>query len=142
MAGDGNDFWGTLVLGYGRSPRAFGPKVHCPRVRRGIVTAVAGLVLAGCGSSGLQGTLDWSGSPDVRANAASGVVANTTGHGVDLNPRAMRLLDADGRKVAGRFRVGDRRLSAHASTPLSVTWRSGKPVRIDYGSGALALPSG
>jgi hypothetical protein len=54
----------------------------------------------------------------------------------------MRLLDADGRKVAGKIEVGKDPLPAHGSTTLRATWKSGKPVRIDYGSGTLALPSG
>jgi hypothetical protein len=71
-----------------------------------------------------------------------GSVRNTTSHSVSLDPKSMRLLDADGRKVAGRIRTGATRLAAHASTTLRGTWRSGKPVRIDYGTGTLALPSG
>ena len=33
------------------------------------------------------------------------------------------------------------RLAPGEAAPLVGTWKSGKPVRIDYGAGALALPS-
>jgi hypothetical protein len=78
----------------------------------------------------------------VSAHAVNGSVRNSTGHSVALHPKAMRLLDADGRKVAGKITVGKDPLPAHGSTTLRATWKSGKPVRIDYGSGTLALPSG
>jgi hypothetical protein len=111
-------------------------------VRRGICIALAGLALAGCGGTGLRGTLEWSGSPSTGPQSVSGTVRNTTSHSVDLNPGAMRLLDKDGRSVAGRIEVGAQRLAAHASTRLTARWKAGKPVRIDYGAGTLALPSG
>ena len=110
-------------------------------MRRTTVIGLAALLVAGCGGGGLRQTLEWKSGPDLTAHAASGVVENTTGHDVDLDPKAMRLLDADGRKVPGRFQVGESTLAAHASTPLRATWKSGKPVRIDYGTGALPLPS-
>ena len=100
------------------------------------------LAVAGCGSGGLEGSLAWQSGPATRAHSAGGVVRNTTGHSVDLDPHSMRLLDADGRKVAGHFGLGATHLPAHSTTTLSVTWKSGKPVRIDYGSGALRLTTG
>jgi hypothetical protein len=104
-------------------------------------------VLAGCGGSGLQGTLAWKHKPAVftrpgsSSHSVAGFVRNTTSHAVDLDARQMRLLDADGRKVTGRIQLRSAHLPAGASTALAATWRSGKPVRIDYGAGALALPS-
>jgi hypothetical protein len=112
--------------------------------RAGIVLLVA---LAGCGSSGLEGTLQWRADPRIRANgsaggaSATGVVHNTTSHSVSLDPKRMRLLDDHGRKVTGRIRVGQPELGAGSSTLLTARWKSGKPVRIDYGAGTLALPS-
>ena len=96
---------------------------------------------AGCGSGGLRGSLEWSTGPVVHAHSASGVVRNTTGHSVDLNPHALRLLVDNGRKVAGHFSVTQTHLAKHATSALAVTWKSGKPVRIDYGAGALVLTS-
>jgi hypothetical protein len=113
-----------------------------PAVRHAIAIGAVGLVLVGCGSEGLRGSLEWSDGPSVTAHSARGVVRNTTGHTVELDARALRLLDADGRKVAGgRFSVARPSLEPHATTSLEARWRSGKPVRIDYGSGALAIPS-
>ncbi|MFL5893728.1 MAG: hypothetical protein ACJ76Z_01280 [Thermoleophilaceae bacterium] len=109
---------------------------------RVLAIALAAAVVGGCGGGGLQGTLAWQGQPQASSNAAGGRVRNTTSHAVDLNPKTMRLLDADGRKVAARFQVGSSRLPAHALTSLRVRWRAGKPVRIDYGQGTLAIPSG
>ncbi|MFL5840426.1 MAG: hypothetical protein ACJ77Z_08240 [Thermoleophilaceae bacterium] len=102
--------------------------------------AAAAFAVGGCGS-GLEGTLAWKSDPVAGAHAVSGSVRNTTSHPVSLDPKAMRFLDSDGRKVAGRIRTGTARLAAHASTTLRGTWKSGKPVRIDYGTGTLALPS-
>jgi hypothetical protein len=105
----------------------------------------AGLVavaLAGCGGGGaIEGTLAWKSDPVVGTHSANGSVRNTTSHAVALNPKSMRLLDADGRKVNGRISAGSDPLPAHESTTLRATWKSGEPVRIDYGTGALALPS-
>lgn len=109
-------------------------------MRRAAVTAAL-VLLAGCGSTELQGVLTWKGEPTVRSGSASGQVENTTSHSVDLNTKAMRLLDDHGRKVAGRFTVGTGVLRAHSTTSLGASWKSGKPVRIDYGAGTLALPS-
>jgi hypothetical protein len=53
----------------------------------------------------------------------------------------MRLLDDRGNRVPGTFRVDQTKIPAGASTSVSATWKSGKPVRIDYGAGTLALPS-
>jgi len=108
-------------------------------VRHAIAIAGVALVLAGCGSGGLRGSLEWSDGPSVSGRSVSGTVRNTTGHTVDLNPHALRLLDENGRKVKGRFSVGQTTLPAHAKTTLEARWTSGKPVRIDYGSGALRL---
>jgi hypothetical protein len=103
---------------------------------------VALAVVVGCGSgSAIEGTLGWTSAPAVGMHAVNGTVRNTTSHAVTLDAKAMRFLDGDGRKVAGRIRTGTPRLAAHASTTLSGTWKSGKPVRIDYGTGTLALPS-
>jgi hypothetical protein len=109
------------------------------RMRRaGIVLLVA---LAGCGGSGIEGTLQWEQPPSVAAGALNGSVRNTTSHSVSLDPKAMRLLDDRGKKVTGRIRVELAELASGASTTLRATWKSGKPVRIDYGAGTLALPS-
>jgi hypothetical protein len=110
-------------------------------VRHAIVIAVVGLAVAGCGSGGLRGSLEWSQGPSVSGHSASGVVRNTTGHTVELDPHALRLLDDEGRKVKGRFSVGKTSVPSHGTTRLEARWRSGQPVRIDYGSGALAIPS-
>jgi hypothetical protein len=103
--------------------------------------------LAACGSSAIQGTLAWREDPMLSVNradgsrTASGFVRNTTSHSVTLDAKSMRLLDADGRKVRGRVRVGAASVAPHATARLRATWKSGKPVRIDYGTGTLALPS-
>jgi hypothetical protein len=100
------------------------------------------VVLAGCGGgSAIEGTLAWSSDPVVGPHSVEGSVRNTTSHSVALDPHAMRLLDASGRKVRGRFTVAQQHVEGGASVRVSATWRSGKPVRIDYGTGALALPS-
>src|SRR3954454_16326502 len=110
--------------------------------RTGILLAV---VLAGCGSGGLEGTLEWKAPPRVTAHALSGSAHNTTSHSVTLNSKTMRLLDDHGRKVTGRIRVngasGSTSLDSDGTARIDAAWRSGKPVRIDYGTGALALPS-
>jgi hypothetical protein len=111
-------------------------------VARSIGIALLAVALAGCGSGGLRGSLAWSGSPSLRAHSASGIVRNVSGHTVDLDPHALRLLDADGRKVAGTFSVARAHISRHETTRLTVHWRTGKPVRIDYGAGTLRLTSG
>jgi hypothetical protein len=103
---------------------------------------VALAALAGCGNSGIEGTLEWAQEPSVSAHALVGRVGNTTSHSVTLDPKSMRLLDDRGHRVPGRIEVGVSELAANASTRLGATWKSGKPVRIDYGAGALALPSG
>jgi hypothetical protein len=100
------------------------------------------LVLAGCGNSGIEGTLAWRQDPTGGAGGVSGQVQNTTSNTQALNPKSMRLLDDHGRRIAGRIRVGTRSLGPHASTALTARWKTGKPVRIDYGAGTLALPSG
>lgn len=98
-------------------------------------------MLAGCGSSGLEGTLDWAQPPVVSGRSVSGVIRNTTSHSLTLDAKAMRLLDDHGRKVDGRIRVEQSVVGAGASTRLSAGWKSGDPVRIDYGAGTLALRS-
>jgi hypothetical protein len=106
------------------------------------IAGLVALVLAGCGSgSAIQGTLGWNSDPVVGPHSVKGSVRNTTSHSVALNRQSMRLLDADGRKVKGRISAGSDPLPAHGSTTLRATWRSGNPVRIDYGTGALPLPS-
>src|SRR4051794_38886868 len=100
----------------------------------------AAVVAAGCGS-GLEGTLAWTSDPVVAAHSVNGSVKNTTSHSVAVGAKTMRLLDADGRKVSARIRIGSSRIPAHGTTTLRATWKSGKPVRIDYGTGTLALPS-
>jgi hypothetical protein len=99
------------------------------------------VVLAGCGGGGIEQTLDWAQPPAVSSHALTGRVRNTTSHSVTLDPRAMRLLDDGGRRVRGRIEVGARELAGGAATRLRAHWMTGKPVRIDYGSGTLALPS-
>jgi hypothetical protein len=104
------------------------------------VACIGLFVLAGCGS-GLEGTLAWDGDPSLGPHSLNGSLKNTTSHSVAIGPKTMRLLDSNGHKVSARIRVTAGDLSAGASTPLRATWKSGKPVRIDYGSGTLALPS-
>jgi hypothetical protein len=106
--------------------------------RAWIVLLVA---LAGCGSGGIEGTLQWAQPPAVSAHSLRGSIQNKTSHSVSLDAKSMRLLDDRGRKVAARVRVANGELAAGASTRLNATWRSGNPVRIDYGAGTLALPS-
>jgi|SRR3954452_9432892 hypothetical protein len=106
--------------------------------RVGIVLLVA---LAGCGSSGIEGTLSWKQAPSVVGRSVNGSIQNTTSHSVTVVPKSMRLLDDRGRKVAARIRVGRSELGSGEATRLRATWKSGKPVRIDYGAGTLALPS-
>ena len=106
--------------------------------RAGVVLLVA---VAGCGSSGIKGTLQWEQPPTVSARALSGSVQNATSHSVTLNAKSMRLLDDRGKKVAGSIRVDREELAAGESTGLRATWKSGDPVRIDYGAGTLPLPS-
>jgi hypothetical protein len=106
--------------------------------RVGIVLVVA---LAGCGGSGLEGTLQWAQPPSVSGRSVSGTVENTTSHSVSLNPKSMRLLDDGGEEVDARIRVGRSELASGDSTSMRAVWKSGNPVRIDYGSGTLALPS-
>jgi hypothetical protein len=111
-------------------------------VRRAIGIVVLAAAVAGCGSGGLRGSLEWQAGPRLGPHSATGVVRNTTGHTFDLDPHAMRLLDDDGRKVDGHFSITQPQLAAHAATRLEVSWRTGKPVRIDYGAGTLRLTSG
>jgi hypothetical protein len=99
------------------------------------------IVVAGCGGSGLEGVLQWEGDPNVAARALNGTIRNTTDHAVDLDAGAMRLLDADGRKIKARFRLDREEVPRGGQTRVRVTWKAGKPVRIDYGAGTLALPS-
>jgi hypothetical protein len=106
--------------------------------RVGIVCLVA---LAGCGGSGIEGTLQWEQPPTVSGHSVSGSVRNTTSHSVTLSPKSMRLLDDGGKKVAGTIRVDRSAIASGDSTGLRAVWKSGNPVRIDYGSGTLALPS-
>lgn len=107
--------------------------------RAGIALVV---VLAGCGGSGIEGTLQWAQPPAVSGRSLSGSIQNMTSHTVKVDSKSMRLLDDRGRKVAGRIRLnGSDRLPSGASARLTATWKSGQPVRIDYGAGTLALPS-
>ena len=99
------------------------------------------VALAGCGNSGIKGTLDWARSPVVSAHALRGSVHNTTSHSVTLDAKSMRLLDDRGKSVGARIRVATDKLASGASTSLTATWKSGTPARIDYGAGTLALPS-
>lgn len=104
------------------------------------VVSVFALV-AGCGSTALQGTAAWVGAPRVSPHSLSGDIRNTTSHSLSLNARSMRLLDDRGRRVSGRIQVGSESVPAHGTTSLRASWKTGKPVRIDYGEGTLALPS-
>ena len=108
---------------------------------RGLIGIALVVAFAGCGGSGLEGTLDWTQPPSVSARSLNGSIENKTSHSVSLDSSAMRLLDDRGRKVAGRIRVESSRLASGSSTSLTATWKSGDPVRIDYGAGTLALPS-
>ena len=109
---------------------------------RAVAILVLALAVGGCGSSGIEGTLAWVNDPAVSPHALNGTARNTTSHSVTLSAKGMRLLDADGKKVAARFRLSKERLEKGGTAVVSATWKSGKPVRIDYGSGTLALPSG
>jgi hypothetical protein len=108
-------------------------------MRRAGIVLVA--VLAGCGSSGIEGTLQWEQPPSVSGRSLNGSVQNKTSHSVSVAAKSMRLLDDRGNKVAGRIRVERPKLASGESTSLTATWKAGKPVRIDYGAGTLALPS-
>jgi hypothetical protein len=108
---------------------------------RGALAVFLLIALAGCGNSGLEGTLDWAQPPSVSAHAVNGTIKNKTSHSVTVDAKSMRLLDDRGRKVGGRIRVATDSLASGASTRLTATWKSGDPVRIDYGAGTLALPS-
>jgi hypothetical protein len=105
------------------------------------VFIVLAVLLVGCGGSGLEGTLQWEQPPAVSGHSVRGTVQNTTSHSVTLSPKSMRLLDDRGEKVDGRFIVAQEKVAAGSSTSLRASWKSGNPVRIDYGSGTLALPS-
>jgi len=115
-------------------------KVHLRGMRLAASLFVL-VALGGCGNSGIEGTLRWQGTPRVAGRELTGRVRNTTSHTVTLDAKSMRLLDDGGKKVPGRIRVGAEQLAARASTSLSASWKAGKPVRIDYGAGTLALPS-
>jgi hypothetical protein len=108
-------------------------------MRRALTVLVVALV--GCGGGGLKGTLQWEQPPTVSGHSVRGTVNNTTSHSQTLSPKSMRLLDDRGNRVPGTFRVDQTKIPAGASTSVSATWKSGKPVRIDYGAGTLALPS-
>jgi hypothetical protein len=112
------------------------------RIAIGLLALALALGVGGCGAGGLRGSLEWQGAPTLGARSASGVVRNTTGHAVDIDAHALRLLDDQGRKVDGRFSVATPHLAAHATTRLEARWHAGKPVRIDYGAGTLRLTSG
>jgi hypothetical protein len=106
--------------------------------RAGVALVLA--LLVGCGS-GIQQTLVWKQSPAVSAHSAHGVVSNTTSRSFPLDTHAMRLLDENGRKVKGHFTISPARVPRHGTATLTATWKSGKPVRIDYGAGTLPLGS-
>jgi hypothetical protein len=108
-------------------------------MRRALTVLVVALV--GCGGGGLEGTLQWQQSPTVSGHSVRGTVKNATSHSQKLSPKSMRLLDDRGTKVAGTIHVDQPTIAPGASTSLRATWKSGKPVRIDYGAGTLALPS-
>lgn len=78
----------------------------------------------------------------VSGRSLHGVFRNTTSHSVSVDGHAMRLLDGRGQKVSARIRIAASSVPAHGNVAVSATWKSGKPVRIDYGSGTLALVSG
>ena len=109
---------------------------------RRVISVLLATGLAACGgATALEGTLVWTGMPTVSGHSAHGAVRNTTSHSVSLDPHSMRLLDSSGRKLGGRFRVSMTSLPKGATAQLAVTWKTGNPVRIDYGSGTLPLPS-
>jgi hypothetical protein len=112
------------------------------RVLRGLAIATASLAIAGCGGSGLKGTLAWDGTPDRTANALRGTIVNTTSNTVTVDPKTMRLLDDDGRKVAARIRLAKTKVPPGGTTAVTATWRKGDPTRLDYGAGTLQLPGG
>jgi hypothetical protein len=108
-------------------------------MRRASIVFLA--ALAGCGGGGLEGTLRWEQPPVVSAHALNGSIQNTTSHSVSLSAKSMRLLDDHGRRVPARIRVDRQQLASGESTAVRATWKAGRPVRIDYGAGALALRS-
>jgi hypothetical protein len=85
--------------------------------------------------------MQWEQPPTVSGQSVRGTVKNTTSHSQTLSPKSMRLLDDRGNRVKGTIRVDQTKIPPGASTSLSAAWKSGKPVRIDYGAGTLALPS-
>jgi hypothetical protein len=106
------------------------------------IAGLIALALAGCGGgSAIEGTLTWNSKPVVGPHSVNGSIRNTTSHSVALDAKSMRLLNAEGRKVRGRFTIEREQVEGGASVRVTARWQSGKPVRIDYGTGALALPS-
>src|SRR3954471_21473811 len=67
------------------------------RMKRVAAIGLFALLLAACGS-GLEGTLAWDGDPTLGPHSLNGSLKNTTSHSVAVNPKRMRLLDADGKK--------------------------------------------
>lgn len=121
------------------------------RVLRGFLIGFAALALAGCGGSGSQDALEWSGEPYRYLDRTRGVlslagtVRNTTSDEVRLDPKKIRLLDADGRKVPAEVLVGAggvTTIAPHGLGRVGARWTKGEPTRLDYGAGTLQLPPG
>lgn len=109
---------------------------------RGRLAATAVLVaVAGCGGSAIQGVLEWAQPPVLQGHTLTGTLRNGTSHSEQLSVSRMRLLDERGRKVRARIRVSTSSLASHATAAIRATWKSGTPVRIDYGAGTLSLRS-
>src|SRR5260221_2787280 len=72
--------WSSATAHYGQTP-----------MLRAVCVAPLVVLAAGCGSSGIQGTLAWEGAPAVAGHAAHGVIRNTTSHSQTLDAHSMRL---------------------------------------------------
>jgi hypothetical protein len=144
---------------------------------RRLALAAAALALAGCGaeSSGGGGELTWSGTPLTytppelpQDRLVTGTLRNVSGHALELDVRAARLVDGDGRTIDGTIRFAGsfghglysprrapaepdpdferRRLGelaevpAGGTVPVTVSWRGRPPVALRVGATALDLP--
>lgn len=147
--------------------------------RRLAACVAAAVAVAGCGGGDepAGGPLRWASEPRVATpetlpheRVLSGRVANDSLKPLELDAGHLRLLDADGDRVAGqavflsgyvqppeprnrgpvelpereRRRLGQVvRIEPGGEAPISVAWRiedGREPVRLAYGRGSLALP--
>src|SRR3954453_17126590 len=111
-------------------------KVHL-RAMRLVASIVVLVALAGCGSSAIEGTLEWAQSPSLSSHSLRGQVRNTPSHPVTVDARSMRLLDDHGRKLPGQMRVaggaGSPELAAGGGTPPPGSGKRGKTWGIGQG---------